>query len=145
IFEGILLLWISIAFATRHPILAGFATILFFGNLFLIGGGSKVDKLFLIYPYGIFLVLYGVGLYFIIKYWKIFQNKPLHYENLIFGMDPASFILWYIFFIVGNIVVVILSYAILFERNVISPKDWNEFSDAVRKFKQENIKMDEEQ
>jgi len=134
--EGLLTIWIAVAFLSGHPIAAVAPGIIFLANLMLIGAGSRADGLFLLYPYGAFLVLFGVGFYVLFYYWRLFYGKPP--AVLWLGMHPGSAVIWIGFGLVGGIAITILSYTLLFERNVLSQKDWEAFIEDVKRFKTEN-------
>ncbi|OAT85596.1 hypothetical protein [Desulfotomaculum copahuensis] len=136
ILQGLLVLWIGIAFWTKHPIAAVFPTIIFLANFMLIGAGSRADKMFFLYPYGAFILLYGAGFYLLFYYWKLYHG--IAPKTLWFGMHPGSAIIWAGFGLIGGILITILSYTILFEKNVLSQEDWEKFIEDVQQFKAQN-------
>lgn len=140
--EGVLSIIIAILFITKHPILTVFFSILLLANFMLIGAGSRADKFFLVYPYGAFLVIFWGGFLGVFYYWKLYYNEIPKTSFL--GMDPGTAILWVVFLVLGGFLTTILSYTILFERNVISPKQWEKFISDVEDFNNKSPQVLEE-
>lgn len=136
ILQGVLTIWIALAFLMEHPIAAVFPLIIFLANLMLIGAGSRADKMFLVYPYGSFIAVYGLGFYLLFYYWKLYLNAVP--KTLWFGMHPGTAIIWIGFGLIGGVLITILSYTVLFEKNVLSQKDWDLFIQDVQQFKAQN-------
>jgi len=132
IVQGVLAFDIAILFFTKHPTLTVFFTVLLLANFMLIGAGSRADKMFLIYPYGTFLLIFWAGFAGVFYYWKLYYN--IVPKTLFLGMHPGTAILWVVFLVLGGFLTTILSYTLLFERNVISQKDWEAFISDVEEF-----------
>lgn len=128
--QGLLALWILIALMTKNYFWSFPPFILFFANLLLIGGGSRVDKLFLIYPYGTFIALYAVTYYFWLHYFKVFYNQIP--TTLWLGVHPSIFILWVFWGWVGPVLIVHLSYVLGFNKYVMNDKNWKDFVKEAR-------------
>ncbi|AHF97875.1 MAG: hypothetical protein ACP5PO_07315 [Desulfurella sp.] len=132
ILEGALAIVIAILFFAKLPTLTVFFSILLLANFMLIGAGSRVDKMFLIYPYGTFLVIFWGGFLGLFYYWKLYYNAIP--KTLFLGMHPGTAILWVVFLVLGGFLTTILSYTVLFEKNVISQKEWDTFISDVEDF-----------
>lgn len=132
VLQGLLSIVIAVLFFAKLPSLTVFFSILLLANFMLIGAGSRADKMFLIYPYGTFLVIFWGGFLGLFYYWKLCYNAIP--KTLFLGMHPGTAILWVVFLVLGGFLTTILSYTVLFEKNVISQKEWEAFIADVEDF-----------
>lgn len=142
ILQGFLAIIIAILFFTRHPALTVFFSILLLANFMLIGAGSRADKMFLVYPYGTFLIIFWVGFLGLFYYWRLYYNVVP--KTLFLGMHPGVAIMWIVFLVLGGFLTTILSYTLLFEKNVISEKEWEVFIADVEDFNKKHPQEIEE-
>ena len=129
--EGLLAVSMLILFgtATWGPAVA--CALTFVAILFLIGGGSKVDAMFLLYPFGAFIVFVGGGMALLFHYWHLFYKTGP--QVLWLGNHPGVTIAWLGFGLIGGILISMLSYTLLFEKYVISESDWQNFVEEAAK------------
>jgi len=140
--EGVLAIIIAVLFFAKLPTLTVFFTILLLANFMLIGAGSRADKMFLVYPYGTFLIIFWGGFLGLFYYWKLYYNAIP--KTLFLGMHPGTAILWIVFLVLGGFLTTILSYTLLFEKNVISQKEWEAFITDVEDFNKRHEQANEE-
>ncbi|HET6461968.1 MAG TPA: hypothetical protein VFG29_14400 [Syntrophales bacterium] len=125
VIQGILSILMFLLFSTANWGLAVTCAIIFLANFFLIGGGSKVDAMFLLYPYGAFLLFVGGGMYVLFYYWQLFYTTGP--QALWVGNHPGVTIAWLGFGLIGGILISQLSYTILFNKYVISENEWQDY------------------
>ena len=123
--EGVLAILMLILFATASWGPAVACALAFGAILFLIGGGSKVDTMFLLYPFGAFILFVGGGMALVFHYWHLFYSTGP--QMLWMGNHPGVTVVWLGFGLIGGILISILSYTLLFEKYVISESEWQRF------------------
>ncbi|AIY89233.1 hypothetical protein GACE_0176 [Geoglobus acetivorans] len=99
-------------------------------SLWLVIGAMRENEFGPALPLGITLfVFWTVCITLIFKYWAEFRGKFPDFT--IAGMHPGFFVLfplmWLLLFIPGT-----LSYALLFDRWILSEETWNEFKMKVK-------------
>ncbi|MBE8540143.1 hypothetical protein [Geoglobus acetivorans] len=129
VFNGAVMLLILVAAFANSWQLLGYLVGLSL-SLWLVIGAMRENEFGPALPLGITLfIFWGICITLIFKYWAEFRGKfP---EFTIAGMHPGFFVLfplmWLLLFIPGT-----LSYALLFDRWILSEETWNEFKMKVK-------------